>query len=275
MRSRRRLCAWALVACIGGTATGVGSPRAAWAEETSPANEAAARRHFERARAYYAEGSYRDAIGELEAAHSLDPNAKDLVFNLGVVHEKLGHIDDALKWSRLYATMDLTPAEREKAEAYVHRLEGAQKELADKQAAPATSEAAPVPVRPVPAAPPPPPERASGSRMDALAVVAGGVSVLALVFGVVFAVKAEDDRPPSPFVTGRDGTYADLVDRQANAHREAIMADIGFGVAGAAAAATAILLFARLRPRAPIKDSLDLSAVPLTGGGAFLVQGSF
>jgi hypothetical protein len=111
--------------------------------------------------------------------------------------------------------------------------------------------------------------------MDALAVAAGTVSVLALVFGVVLAVKAEEDRPPSPFVTGRDGTYADLVDRQANAHREAIMADIGFGVAATAAAATAVLLFARPRARAPIRDTLDVSAVRLTGGGGFLVQGSF
>ena len=36
------------------------------------------------------------------------PNAKDLVFNLGVVHEKLGDIEDALKWFRLYTTMNLT-----------------------------------------------------------------------------------------------------------------------------------------------------------------------
>lgn len=277
MRSRRRLCAWALVACIASAAVGPGSPRSAWAEATSPANEAAARRHFERARAYYAQGSYRDAIGELEAAHSLDPNAKDLVFNLGVVHEKLGHIDDALKWSRLYATMDLTPAEREKAEAYVHRLEGAQKELEDKQAAPD----APAPVTvalPVPPPPPPPPapaERPSGGHVDVLAISLGSVSAAALVFGVVLAVKAQVDVPPTPFVTGRDGTYAQLVDRQANAHREAIMADIGFGVAATAAAATVILLVLRPRARAGVRSSMSVSTVPLVGGGGVLVQGLF
>ena len=84
-------------------------------------------------------GSYREAIGELEAAHTLDPNAKDLVFNLGVVHEKLGDIDDALKWFRLYTTMNLTGPERDRADAYVHRLEGAKKELEDKQAAAAAA----------------------------------------------------------------------------------------------------------------------------------------
>jgi tetratricopeptide (TPR) repeat protein len=271
--SRRGLRAWAFAACVGAAATAVGAPRPAWAEATSPAKEAAARRHFERARDYYAQGSYRDAIAELEAAHALDPNAKDLVFNLGVVHEKLGHIEEALTWSRLYATMDLTPAEREKADAYVHRLEGAKKELEEDRPAPDTSAVAPVVSPPPP--PSPPPERPSGSRMNALAAGLGGVSIAALAFGVVLAVKAEQDRPPSPFITGRDGTYADLADRQANAHREAIMADIGFGGAAAAAAATVVLLVARIRDRADVQASTHLSAVSFGGGGGVVVQGGF
>src|ERR1019366_3502893 len=149
MRSRRRLCAWALVACIGATATSVGAPRAAWADETSPANVAAARRHFERAKAYY----------------------------------------------------------------YVHRLEGAKKELEDKQAAAAAGT-----VRVPPPPPPPPKERTAMGRIDALDIGTASGSPAGLVFGIVMGAKAEQDRPPSPFITGRNGTYADLVDRQANAH---------------------------------------------------------
>jgi tetratricopeptide (TPR) repeat protein len=234
---------------------------------------AAARRHFERARAYYAQGSYREAIGELEAAHTLDPNAKDLVFNLGVVHEKLGDIDDALKWFRLYTTMNLTAAERERADAYVHRLEGAKKELEDKQAAAAAAAAgtAHVPVTP----PPPPRERTAPGKIDALDIGTASVSVAALVFGIVMGAKAEQDRPPSPFITGRNGTYSDLADRQANAHQEAIMADIGFGVAAVAAAATAVLFFTRTHTVAPATGSTSVSAAPLTGGAALFVQGSF
>jgi tetratricopeptide (TPR) repeat protein len=273
MRSRRRLCAWALVACIGAMATSVGAPRAAWADETSPANVAAARRHFERARAYYAQGSYREAIGELEAAHTLDPNAKDLVFNLGVVHEKLGDIDDALKWFRLYTTMNLTGPERDRADAYVHRLEGAKKELEDKQAAAAAAGTAHVPVPPPPS---PPHERTAAGRIDALDIGTASVSVAALVFGIVMGVKAEEDKPPSPFITGRNGaTYDDLKDRQANAHNEAVLADIGFSVATAAAAATAVLFFTRTHTVAATTGSTSVSAAPLAGGGAFFVQGSF
>jgi len=272
MRSRRRLCAWALVACIGATATSVGAPRAAWADETSPANVAAARRHFERAKAYYAQGSYREAIGELEAAHTLDPNAKDLVFNLGVVHEKLGDIDDALKWFRLYTTMNLTAAERDRADAYVHRLEGAKKELEDKQAAAAAAGAAHVTV---PQPPPPPPQRPGVPLLTVVTIITAGVSVAGLTFGTIMGVKAEQDRPPSPFITGRNGTYADLVDRQANAHREAIAADVGFGVATAFAATAAVLFFTRPRTTAKTYGSTSVSAAPLTGGGALFVQGSF
>src|SRR5258708_3309057 len=129
MPNRRRLRTLALLACIAATAT------PGLAQESTPSNAAAARQHFEKARADYEQGAYREAIAELEAAHELDPNAKDLVFNLGVVHEKLADIDDALKWFRLYTTMNLTPQERDRADAYIRRLEGAKTDLEQKQAA--------------------------------------------------------------------------------------------------------------------------------------------
>ncbi len=235
-------------------------------------NVEAARRHFEKARADYAQGSYREAIAELEAAHSLDPSAKDLVFNLGVVHEKLSDIDDALQWFRLYTTMDLTPAERDRADAYIRRLEGAKKEVGTRSAFPA-------PPTELTAAEPPPPEPppAPRGRIDVATVSALAVTVLALGAGVVLAVKADDDRPGAGFVTGRDGTYADLADRTATAHHEAIAADIAFGVSLGAAITTAVLYFARTRDApSPVQGARppSVSAAPLMGGGAIFVQGS-
>ena len=115
-------------------------------------------------------------------------------------------------------------------------------------------------------------------RIDALDIGTASVSVAALVFGIVMGVKAEQDRPPSPFITGRNGTYSDLADRQANAHQEAIMADVGFGLAAVAAAATAVLFFTRTHtvgPAAGGAGSTSVSAAPLTGGAALFVQGSF
>jgi tetratricopeptide (TPR) repeat protein len=261
MAVRRRLCALALVAAVVGAAP----PRLVLADETSPANVAAARKHFDKARANYGRGAYREAIGELEAAHALDPNAKDLVFNLGVVHEKLADIEDALKWFRLYVTMSLTPAEHDRADAYIRRLEGAQREIEAKQADASTSATTP-PIAP------PPPERPPGGRIDALTIGAASVSAAALVFGIVMAAKAESDKPPANFITGKNGTYSDLVNRTSQAHSEAIAADIGFGTAIVFAAATTYLYFARPRTT---PAGVGVSAAPVTGGGAFFVQGSF
>jgi tetratricopeptide (TPR) repeat protein len=267
MSARRRLCAFALVA-----AALLPAPQLAHADETSPANVAAARKHFDKARADYAQGAYREAIGELEAAHALDPNAKDLVFNLGVVHEKLADIDDALKWFRLYTSMNLTPTERDRADAYVKRLEGAKKELDAKQAAAAAASAA--------TPPPPPPPHDTGppvhGRIDALTIAGASVTGVALVVGIVMAAKAEQDKPPANFVTTSTQTYDDLVNRVSTSHQEAVVADISFVAAAVLAGATTYLYLGRTRDPAPASSgSTSVSAAPLTGGAAFFVQGSF
>jgi hypothetical protein len=288
MPSRRRLRRLALIFCL---AAGL-APRIARAEETSPANVAAARKHFEKARAFYGQGAYRDAVVELEAAHALDPNAKDLVFNLGVVHEKLSDIEEALKWFRLYTTMDLVPQERDRADAYVRRLEGAKKELEEKQATPPPPESTPPAAGPAgqpsavqppsgpvlatpPASPQSPPPPVAG-RVDGLTVSAATVSAAGLIAGVVLAVKAELDRPPSNYMTGRDGTYQHLRSMQDTAHFEALLADVGFGVALVAGVSTAYLYFGRSQDvPATSTGSTTVSAGPLSGGGAVVVKGSF
>ena len=237
---RRRLRTLALVGCIAAGAM----PRTGLAQEASAANVAAARRHFEKARAFYGQGEYRDAITELDAAHTLDPSAKDLVFNLGVVHEKLADIDEALKWFKLYTTMDLVPQERDRADAYIKRLEGAKREIEAKQAAP-----------------PQPPTDAAPPTQEGNA-------------------QAPPDQPnprnPDNLVTPRDVTYPDLNNMTAQAFRESVLADVGFGAALVSGVATAYLYFGRSRTvsAAPAR-STTLSAGPLAGGGALILKGSF
>jgi tetratricopeptide (TPR) repeat protein len=292
MPVRTRLRALALVVCALVTLL----PRQSVAEETSAANVAAARKHFERARTYYGQGAYRDAIFELEAAHALDPNAKDLVFNLGVVHEKLSDIDEALKWFRLYTTMDLLPQERDRADAYVRRLEGAKKELEDKLAA--EQRAAAEPIQPPPDSsvrPPashlpsnagapalPPPRSAPGSRgpapiagrVDGLTIGAASLSAAGLVLGAVAGVKALADRPPPSSTTSSEYSYEQFRSHVAQAHSEAVVADIGFGVALVAGVATAYLYFGRSRAPATATGSV-VSVAPLSGGGALILKGRF
>jgi tetratricopeptide (TPR) repeat protein len=280
MRLRRRLRTLALLAGLAAAASA--NPRPATAQDagpTSSANVAAARRHFDKARTDYAQGSYREAIAELEAAHALDPSAKDLVFNLGVVHEKLSDIDDALQWFQLYTTMTLTLQERDRADAYIRRLEGAKKELAQHppEPSPSGSPGTPPPTESalLPIGPPPPAPRRRG-RIDGATIAAVSVTGAALVFATVMSVKAKVDEPPTPFVTGRDGTYSELQSRTDTAHREAIFADAGFGLAIAAGITAAVLYFARTGDSsAPAPAPVTVSPTPLTGGGGLIVQGSF
>jgi tetratricopeptide (TPR) repeat protein len=249
--------------------------RAARADEAAPANVAAARRHYERARADYEQGAYKEAIAELEAAHALDPTAKDLVFNLAVVHEKLADVDEALRWFRVYETMKLTPQEADRAEAYVRRLEGAKHELEAKQSPPPPQAA--TPVQP----PPPPTQRASWvaeGRIDTATIAATGTAGAGLLFGVALGIKAKSDQPSSNYVTGENGTYEDLTDQARSAHREAVLADVGFGVFVLGAAAAAYLFFSRPRAAAPTTRGATprgatLELVP--PGGALRLGGTF
>lgn len=289
MPLRRRLRIWAVALAL---EAAIAPPRVGYADETNPTNVVAARKHFEKARAFYAQGAYRDAISELEAAHALDPNAKDLVFNLGVVHEKLGDIEDALKWFKQYTMMDLTAQERDRADAYIKRLEGAKKEVEEKQSAPQPPPQDATPPGSEGTAPaartwPPstgnaavrgyyaPPSPSFG-RVDALTLSAAGLSVVGLGFGIVFGIKALSDRPTSTPTTSGTYSYAQLTNAIDQSHKEGAYTDVSFAVALVAGAATAYLYFGRSRtPAAVSTGSTTVSASPVPGGGALLVKGLF
>ena len=253
------------------------APQGEAAQPTPQSSVEAARRHYDKATALYDKGSYREALTEFEAAHALDPHAHDLVYDLGVVNEKLANIDDALKWIRLFLTMDLSAKERDKGEGYLRRLEGAKKEFDDRQAQQQASASASVTAS---SAPPPPasteaPPEPHG-RLDAATITAAGISVAGIGFGVFMAIRAKSDQPPSNTVTGPNESYADLQSRAQNAHREAVFADVGFGVGLVAAAAAAYLYFARTKAAPPsTTGSATVSALPLAGGGALLLRGTF
>jgi tetratricopeptide (TPR) repeat protein len=295
MPFRRRLRTLSLVGCIAAAAL----PSLGLADEAGPAAVAEARKHFDKARAYYGQGAYREAVSELEKAHALDPNAKELVFNLGVVHEKLADIDEALNWFRRYTTMDLAPQERDRADAYIRRLEGSKREVEEKLAAQQQPPAEPAPSPPEamtqqapaktwpprpsvvlrpqpPSLPPAPPSMPPNGRIDALTVSAASVSAVALALGAVFAVKAEANQPTTRFVTGVDGTYWELAHRVDVAWHWANAADVAFGVALVSGIATAYLYFERPRSGSRVSTgSTTVSAGPLMGGGTLILKGSF
>lgn len=229
-----------------------------------------AQQHFQRAKDLYQTGAYREAIAELTQARGLDPKAKDLVFNLGVVHEKLGKFDEAITFFRQYMEMDgVTPAERAKGETIIKRIEGAKHEV------PAATVTAAPPVEP----PPQVPEKAPRGRIDAATIAAGSVAIVGLGVGTTFGILAVSNKP-SDFVTGRDGTYADLQQKTSDAHTQAIVADVGFGVGIVAAVVTAYLYFGRTKVASDPKrtgfvlpSAASVARVP--SGGVLVLGGSF
>ena len=239
--------------------------------DVSAQAKAAAQLHFQKAQELYQQGSYREAIAELEAAVALDPRAKNLYFNLGVVDEKLGRIDEALDQFKKYATFDLEADERSRVEKYIRRLEGAKAQLA-LQPAPMFVAA------PTGVLQPRPEEKIPNGRIDAATVTAASLSLLGFGFGTALALRASSVKPLAGYVTGRDGTYGDLEAKAKDAHKLAVFADVGFGV-GIAAGITAVYLYFA-RPRTVARGarstgSARVTGSPLRGGGQIIVGGSF
>ena len=286
-RALRTLVCVLAVTVAGPESPAFAQPKTTLPPDSSPSNEREpktkeqleAQQHFQRAKDLYQTGSYREAIAELEAARLLDPKGKDLVFNLGIVHEKLGKFDEAITFFRQYMEMEgVTSAERAKAENIIKRIEGAKREVPTKPAATAPSSTGTAPE-----AAPDAPRR----RIDVATVNAGAVAILGLGVGTTVGILALSKQPSKNFVTGRDGSYEQLKKQQSDAHTLAIVSDVGFGVGIVAAAVTAYLYFGRTRlpPKStavvagarpvPPLPPIRVSFVEVASGGVLLLGGSF
>jgi tetratricopeptide (TPR) repeat protein len=211
-----------------------------------PTREAAARAVTlnDEASALYEQGRYRAAVAKLEEAVRLDPQGKDLVYNLAVLHEKLGDLDEAVDLYRRYVETESDPKSKARVQATLRRLEGARQERVDGRAAGPRVEAAP-------AAPPALPPR----PLRPWVVGAGGVAAVSLAMSAAFGISALA-RNPGAAPTTADGVSADdLAGRAHTAHAHAVVADatliIGVVFAGAATA-----LYLTTPRRAPAAASI-------------------
>lgn len=193
-------------------------------EATPAAGEGGARPHFDRALELYRAGRYAEALEQLKEAAKLDPNGKDLFFNLALVHEKLAQLPEAIAALERFRELETDAAERERARLTIERLRGAE---AAARATPPPQQA--VCAEPAPAAKP-------ADRPNTVLIAASSLAVVSVVVGVVFGAKALSDDP------GNAGTSATLSlgqlrERQRRAARAALVADVAFAI-GAASAGT-------------------------------------
>jgi tetratricopeptide (TPR) repeat protein len=199
-----------------------------------------AKRLHDEARELYDAGEYRKAIEKLEQALALDPEGKELVYNLGLIHEKLAEPLEAERWFRRYLEVETDPALRERTQRALKRIEGVKRDQAAARARQAQSAtAAPPAPQGVPA--PPPPATPSSRPVGTWVWLTGGVAVSALIVGNAFAISAVSKSPGNDARTGGGVGVADLQADADAAHSRAIVADVSFVVALLAGAASAYL----------------------------------
>jgi tetratricopeptide (TPR) repeat protein len=151
----------------------------------------AGRVHYQRGQAQYELDHYEQAIAEFEAGFAAAPEPAFL-FNLAVVHAKLGHKEEALRFYRKYLDHGLPAAEAEQIQEAIHQLE---REL---HPSPAPAAVAPSPIPApvaevvIPAAPPPKKRRV---WPIAVGVTAAGVAA-ALIIGLSVGLT----RPGEPVI---------------------------------------------------------------------------
>ncbi len=235
-----------------------------------------AKQHFQDALKFYKDGSYRQAIDELTQAIEYDPGGKDLYYNLGLVHEKLGEIDPAIAAFKRYTEMETDTAELERVIQTIRRLEGARDQVA-KTDTPETTE----PSGPQTAAmlvverdkkESPRDEKKKKGRLDAWVYATGGASLVALGVGTYYGVRALSTRPSSSETTGKGNTIYDLQDRADRAHNYAVTADIAIGVGLGLGGVAALLYFIRDAPpekKPAVGAFIGPKSAELTVGGSF------
>lgn len=207
---------------------------------------------FDEAQELYQRGAYRDAIDKLERAVALDPAGSELVYNLALVHERLGEVDEAERYYQKYLEMETDPKAKERVRAVLKRLAGAKRELV-KESAPAA-----------------PAKCAPDTSLRPLTFAVGASAAAALVIGSSFAIAALVTDPSASDATSAGEPYSALRDRAALAHREAIVADVSFAI-GALATAATIYLAVRGHGAEAARPATALRLGP---GGAAVV-GSF
>jgi TPR repeat len=255
LRLRQRMRLPLLIATMLTLGTAAAAPVLARAESATgtPTQDAKSRAqgHFKRAKERYLEGSYPEARNELDEALRLDPSAKDLRYNLGIVCEKMQEYEAALEHFRAYIAMpDVTADERTKSENIIRRIEGAKKSVRAPESRTPVPPSAPSVVSPrTLTGEGSPPESARSRKLSTPTWVAGGVTLGATVTGAVFGALALGARPQTGVVTNAEYPFSRFETDLSRSRSFAIVSDVAFGIAIVSAVVTTILYVAK--PKEP------------------------
>jgi tetratricopeptide (TPR) repeat protein len=201
----------------------ISAPSAAAGNETG---EAGARKHFDRALELYRAGQYDGALEQLDQAAALDPDGKDLFFNLALVHEKLGQLAQAIAALERFRELETDQTERQRAKMTIERLRGAEKAAEIARATSSTCAPVATPATPAP------------KISSPVLIATASVAVVSLVVAALFGAKALADDVGNER-TSAAFSLAQLRERGQRAQREALVADIALAV-GAASAGTCV-----------------------------------
>lgn len=241
-RARRHLAHFAIVLLCGTLGRSAGVRADDLGPSRAPPSEALD--HYNRGRAHYQAGRYREAVVELERALTLDPGSPNLVYNLARVHELLGDIERSIGYYERYRTM-LPPSEseeRQRVAGAIERLRGAKQHV----------------VRPDEPAQPVVVRMERGVADGAFWTLAT-ISLAALGAGAATgALALREEREAQNFVLGVDGSDEQRRATATRADRLAIASD-GCLAVGAVGALTSVLLYS-LRSKPAVDPSFSVSA---------------
>jgi tetratricopeptide (TPR) repeat protein len=248
----RGLARIALLFACGALVPAARAPHARADDPRSPTHmpPPAALSHYNRGRAHYQAGRYREAVTELEQALTLDPGSPNLVYNLARVYELLGDIDRALPHYEHYR--DILPStaveERARIDNTLQRLRGARTTLLPRPELEPERQLRP-------------PNLIARSERGVADTAFWGLasfSLAALASGGVAGVMAlRAQKDAHDFVLGRDGDLAERDRRADRADRRALVSDVFLGL-GAVGGLSSVLLYA-LRTRTIIEPHAALS----------------
>ncbi len=251
------------------------TPAAAPADDRA-ANLKRAEELYRNGERLYAEGSYESAILAFKESYELS-KAPDLLYNIGNAYERFGDFANARHYLDQYRAF-APEKEREPLSRRIQALEKrqAEEEKRKREAAPTDPRPAVGPTAPTGAQPPPvqdapPPKKERVFGPAAIALTAGVAVGLGL--GVGFGIKASGEKQTAvdgcmPNSDGArlcsEASQAALAKRKTSA----LVADIGFAVAGAAAIGlvTVLVLKATRRDRSQQRAQLAPYAGPRGAG---------